>query len=535
MIVLPIVDRELRGRARQPTTYWLRCGVAALAALVALQATAMYAYALSPSGVGTATFNVVCWLGFLGACLGSLATADCLSGERREGTLGLLFLTSLKGRDVVLGKLTAAGISAFYALVGFLPSLALALLAGGTSGWTLARTALALLDALFVSLAAGMWISARSRGQLKAMRGTLIFIGALFVWGWVAAHLGPVLTLAGALLTLLNPYSAFYLAPDAAYARGPIMFWLALGLAQLEGWVLLVAATRYLEQSGRMSGAGEQPEASTKQPVPAEERSVAAEAEDRALLEKEPVCWAASRAHGHNLFLWAGALLLLLSGAASSAFTPAVAGMWFAMSLLMSLAAGTLLAWGAGRSLFEARRNGELELLLTTPLGARDIVSGHWWALWRPLRGAWLLVVFLALLQFFFASGLRWEHDRLEMGLDALHRALVPVNKALDGVAVCWVGLWFGLKARKPFLVVAWTVGLVLVLPWVVTSMPLVVLTSSAAILPGRRLGPVVLFWLVIPALLYFVKNLFFIRWAIRGLRRELRATAPLSAGDWPK
>ena len=34
-------------------------------------------------------------------------TADCLSEEKREGTLGLLFLTDLKGYDVVLGKLVA--------------------------------------------------------------------------------------------------------------------------------------------------------------------------------------------------------------------------------------------------------------------------------------------------------------------------------------------------------------------------------------------------------------------------------------------
>ena len=34
-------------------------------------------------------------------------TADCLSEEKREGTLGLLFLTDLKGYDVVFGKLVA--------------------------------------------------------------------------------------------------------------------------------------------------------------------------------------------------------------------------------------------------------------------------------------------------------------------------------------------------------------------------------------------------------------------------------------------
>lgn len=32
---------------------------------------------------------------------GGLLTADCISSEKREDTLGLLFLTALKGHDVV--------------------------------------------------------------------------------------------------------------------------------------------------------------------------------------------------------------------------------------------------------------------------------------------------------------------------------------------------------------------------------------------------------------------------------------------------
>ena len=45
---------------------------------------------------------------------GRRSTADCLSEEKREGTLGLLFLTDLTGYDVVLGKLSATSVNAFY-------------------------------------------------------------------------------------------------------------------------------------------------------------------------------------------------------------------------------------------------------------------------------------------------------------------------------------------------------------------------------------------------------------------------------------
>ena len=45
------------------------------------------------------------WAGFVGSAIAGLVlTADCISQERREGTLGLLFLTDLRGPDVALGN-----------------------------------------------------------------------------------------------------------------------------------------------------------------------------------------------------------------------------------------------------------------------------------------------------------------------------------------------------------------------------------------------------------------------------------------------
>ena len=60
-------------------------------------------------------------------------TADCLSEEKREGTLGLLFLTDLKGYDVVLGKLVATSLNGLYAVLAAVPILALPLLMGGVA------------------------------------------------------------------------------------------------------------------------------------------------------------------------------------------------------------------------------------------------------------------------------------------------------------------------------------------------------------------------------------------------------------------
>src|SRR5213079_1264829 len=86
-----------------------------------------------------------------GLCLlaGVFLTADCLSEEKREGTIGLLFLTDLHGYDLVLGKFAAMLISALYGLLTLLPITALPLLLGGVTVGEYWRTALALVNALF--------------------------------------------------------------------------------------------------------------------------------------------------------------------------------------------------------------------------------------------------------------------------------------------------------------------------------------------------------------------------------------------------
>ena len=104
MTFLPIVDRELRLAARRRTTYLARIGTAALVILIfgGLQLT--QAFRLGPFfTAGQTQFFVLKWLGFLFACsAGVFLTSDALSEEKREGTLGLLFLTDLNGFDVVL-------------------------------------------------------------------------------------------------------------------------------------------------------------------------------------------------------------------------------------------------------------------------------------------------------------------------------------------------------------------------------------------------------------------------------------------------
>src|SRR5271165_6742588 len=110
MILLPIVERELRVAARRPGTYRTRwCAALGMIGVWLLLVAANSSTAAAElSQVLFKSFGVLA----LGFCLlaGIFLTADCLSEEKREGTLGLLFLTDLRGYDVVLGKLMATSV-----------------------------------------------------------------------------------------------------------------------------------------------------------------------------------------------------------------------------------------------------------------------------------------------------------------------------------------------------------------------------------------------------------------------------------------
>ena len=88
--------------ARKRSTFWLRSAAALTALLIGsgcmilnvLQGTRTFA-------MGSVLFSVLTWMCLVtGLCAGLFFTSDCLSEEKREGTLGLLFLTDLRGYDV---------------------------------------------------------------------------------------------------------------------------------------------------------------------------------------------------------------------------------------------------------------------------------------------------------------------------------------------------------------------------------------------------------------------------------------------------
>ena len=108
MTFLPVVWREMSVLSRRRITYYSRAITAFVSVLVMVWLLLVSLTRLPFSELGRSIFLILSSLSFAYALLvGAQATSDCISEEKREGTLGLLFLTDLKAIPV-LSTLTFA-------------------------------------------------------------------------------------------------------------------------------------------------------------------------------------------------------------------------------------------------------------------------------------------------------------------------------------------------------------------------------------------------------------------------------------------
>ena len=171
MALLPVVERELRVASRRPGTYWGRVASGGIGVLlfVYILLTDRLGSLLMGSPIGHRAFNALFYLGILSSLFaGTSQTSDAIASEKRDGTLGLLFLTDLKAWHIALGKLAASSIGSVYWLLSFFPVMAFCLLMGGISGGEFVRSILTLVMTLGLSLAVGLAVSTFSRESMRA-------------------------------------------------------------------------------------------------------------------------------------------------------------------------------------------------------------------------------------------------------------------------------------------------------------------------------------------------------------------------------
>lgn len=489
------------------------------------------------STLGKGLFGLLTWLTLLVALsAGLFFTSDCLSEEKREGTIGFLFLTDLRGHDVVFGKMLATSLRAFLAVVATFPILAVTLLMGGVTGAQFWKTMLALVNGLFFSLSAGLLVSAISRDSQRAMWATLLLLFALVLGGPLAdasiasareREFAPV-------LSLVSPGYAFVIA--GSWGANP--FWLSLAASHVAGWMMLGAACVLIPRTW-------QERRTVSQSAPAgwahwikyggrKRRSTL-----RKLIERNPALWLACRERWQTVVVFgatlAGVGVFLYSLASDGVST----GMWIGWSFLgglVSLLYYLGVASQSPRFFADARRNGMLELLLVTPVDGRQMVQGQWQGLLLmfglPL-GLFLCVQFagnvlaqssMQGMAMFSVAGEQW-------GL-ILAVALTSVVVTLANlIALCWFGMWMGLTSRNATLATLKTIAFVQIIPWFVIAFASSMI-SALVLIPGLRSKTMVsMQWfpwinMFLGAALSLGKDVFFIVLARRRLYPGFREMA---------
>jgi hypothetical protein len=519
VIFLPVVERELRVASRKRSTFWIRIAAALVALIIGSGILIMVSTGsgfFRPPAMGQILFKVLTRLGVAAALFaGFFFTSDCLSEEKREGTLGFLFLTDLRGYDVVLGKLLATSLRSFYTLFSVLPVLGITLLMGGVTGIEFWKTSLALMNALFLSLAAGMFVSSISRDPQKAMGATFFLLVLLSALGpTIDAVLSRTAFRFGAAIS-----SPVYLFVTAGWStRSP--FWEALFVNQLIGWILLALSCVLLPRTWQQKA--------TKSSMAAEgwarwwkygsaKRRMRLRAK---LIGLNPVWWLACRERWQALAFWViaitavGALVALLF--AQQQFIWMV---WSYLAGALSLMLYLGVAAQSNRFFVEAQRSGLIELMLGTPLTVKDVVQGHWRAMLRlfaiPL-GVCLAVQMAGTTvaqlntykQFAAATAATAAQMTNSANTAFTNAAMGPISTTIqissttnivsfslgslssfDGVlpfipgalttlttfanltALCWFGMWMGMTSRNSNLATLKTIAFVQIVPWFVISL----------------------------------------------------------------
>ena len=471
MTFLPIVERELRVAARRRSTFWIRSGFV-LAALAVGFLLWLPTRSWPPNLFARNLFGVLAVLSVL-HCMtcGLRSTADCLSEEKREGTLGLLFLTDLSGHDVILGKLAATSFAGVYAILATFPILAIPLLLGGITAGDFSRIMLLLVNTTILSLAVGIFVSALSRNSYKAIATTLALllllgmglpIAAGLLYAWTPAHR----SILGDMLLLPCPFYGLAQAQRAGASRAALhSFWQSFAVMHALAWLFLGLACFIVPRSWQDKPAGDRCRRWRKFRLTGGASARRGSWRTR-LLDRNPIHWLGTRSRLKPALVW-GAIGLVMALWGLGGILAGVEWLCEATYLPTAIVLNCLLkvwiAFEAGRNLAEDRKSGALELVISTSLKVKEMLQGHWMALRGQFLGPVLTVIAIQLI--FLTASLQRESFHA-LPLNPVLWVTFILLLVADVIALGWAGLWGGLNARKPSRLVGMTFLRILAAPW---------------------------------------------------------------------
>ncbi len=566
MRLLPVVERELRVAARERNTYRVRFLAAFVTVLFSAFSLWMVRAFFGANPIQPRElFLFLTWIEFVFFVIaGFTLTSDSISLEKRDATLGLLFLTDLKGYDVVLGKLTAAAMQGLYAFLATVPVLALPLMLGGTNLSELARTTLTLLLTLMLSMAVGITVSALLRRAWTAFG--------------LSGFLMMVLVLALPLQSefvrqyFRNSFLAHLIElPSPSYAL-VMSFRTAAGLtgndyAMSLGLILVIAI------SAVTFAALVTPHVWKDRPPARRLASLLEKARNwkfgkpsvrnefrRRLLGINPIYWLSRRERVSSPGLLALIVIAAMiagwissrdwssKGWQANVVFPFLS--WIVCGIVAHLLILLRLPVLAAERFGEDRRSGALELILSTPIPVKAVLKGHWMALRRYLAGPILLALGIHVLVIFMFLNIqaldsenqsrsliqilgeifqhvfhatmhpyRWEYH---FGVMVM-LGLIPVL-CLDWIAGAWLGTWMSLRVKQAITAPILAIVVLHLPPWLV-QLIIAYALEDLHLLPTHNFSEALVFY-IIGGVSIVSHQLLCIWWSRRQLYKHFRTAA---------
>jgi len=463
----PLILRELRAGSRRWTSYWLRL----LSATTVIIAVLLWFDAgAAPARAGSELFAwihrmvlVSIWI------LVPLMACDCLSQEKREGTLGLLFLTHLKPRDIVAAKVCAHGLRAVALWISAVPIIGLPLLMGGLTGREIVLSCCICAASICFALAAGIAASVMSRRINGAVMLSLLFsFVGMGLFAWIAVFISFGVAVAAG-VPLWRNYAAVNLIEQFARAIAFLLdaqsMWRASFPVGLSAWspvflylpaafivlfLTIVAAAAVLRGTWQ-----DRPRSKRQQEVdrifftPVFWASIF-KRWMRWVLNRNPIGWLEQRT-------WTGRIASMVWFAIMISFSSVVLtyptfyygdGLVMLNGLMGLLLAS--IAYVAAGSFRRERETGALELILVTPLDEKQIIFGRLNGLWLQFLPAALLWGAVECYSFWLIHKFAPHNDHM----DGAHRVMAVLPLGIGYFVVPAIGLYFSLRTR--FVLLAW-------------------------------------------------------------------------------
>jgi len=457
MSLPPIIERELRValRRRRPVRSRMMISAGCIGGSLLFLIAAL---ADGSHNAGRPLHGLLCAVALYFLLKAPLLTAGIFAEERRNQTLGLLFLSGLNPAEVFASKLMSAALIACSNLLAIVPVLALPFLIGGVSFdlflATFAALPCLLLFVISMSLLAS--ILTRDDGAAVIVAATIGLLvcgtGPLFYYGSI--HFASGTKLSPWLLRLSPAYGPWLIA-DNLPAASMREFWINLAVTLAWSALFLCAAALVLNLIWRENDVSERG------------RRWGERWRDflhgragwrRALairwLDVNPFIWLAARDRQPVTLSWMmiGALAAVWLGcwAIWPRHWPSVTN-FFLTAAILNTAVTWVIRHTAAKSLANGRHDGSYELLLTTPLQTSDIVWGELEALHEQFRPVLRAVAAMNALMLLAGLAVRsWTPAALFVYGVAWLAVVVVTLPALWNRRAGLLYMWAGLNSARP-------------------------------------------------------------------------------------